>query len=69
MTGIINLRQVRKQRDRNARRKKGNENAAKFGESASTRRLRLAEAKRAGAQHDGHRIEDAPACPGDRDDG
>lgn len=67
MTGIINLRQVRKQRTRAARRAKGDENAAKFGEPASARRLRQAEAQRAGAQHDSHRIEDQPDR-GDRDD-
>ena len=67
MTGIINLRQVRKQRDRAARRAKADENAAKFGESAAGRRLRQADALRAHAQHQGHRIEDQPD-PGDRDD-
>ena len=58
MATIINLRRTRKQRDRDAKRVTGNENAAKFGEATSIRTLRHAEAERAARNLDAHRRDD-----------
>ncbi|WEF25613.1 DUF4169 family protein [Paracoccus sp. S3-43] len=60
MTQIINLRQARKQRDRDARRVAGDANAVKFGEAKPLRELRQAEAERAGRRLDAHRRDDGP---------
>ncbi|MFC3169771.1 MULTISPECIES: DUF4169 family protein [Paracoccus] len=60
MTKIINLRQARKQRDRDIRRAAGDANAAKFGEAKPSRQARQAEADRAGRAHEAHRRDDAP---------
>jgi hypothetical protein len=58
MTKIINLRQARKQRDRDAKRAAGDTNAAKFGEARPLRQAREAEADRAARAHEAHRRED-----------
>lgn len=58
MTRIINLRQVRKQRDRDTRRATGDANAAKFGESKFLRDARQAERERAARSLDAHRRDD-----------
>ena len=57
MTRIINLRQARKQRDRDAKRATGDANAARFGEAKPLRAARQAEADRASRSHDGHQVE------------
>ncbi len=57
MTRIINLRQARKHRARNASRAAGDTNAAKFGEAKPLRDLRKAEKDRALCDHDSHRID------------
>ena len=58
MTKIINLRQARKQRGRDAKRAAGDANAAKFGEAKPLRQAREAEADRATRVHEAHRRED-----------
>lgn len=58
MTKIINLRQARKQRDRDTKRAAGDANAAKFGEAKPLRQAREAEADRAARAHEAHRRED-----------
>lgn len=59
MTRIINLRQVRKSRDRDAKRAKGDANAALHGEAKPLRDARQAEQDRATRVLDAHR-RDAP---------
>lgn len=58
MTKIVNLRQARKQRERDASRAKGDAMAAKFGEARPQREAREAEARRADQAHDAHRRDD-----------
>ncbi len=58
MTKVINLRQARKQRDRDDKRVAGDLNAAKFGEAKPLRDLRKAEADRADRAHDAHKRDD-----------
>ena len=60
MTKIINLRQARKQRNRDAGRAAGDANAARFGEAKPSRQAREAEADRAARSHEAHRRDDAP---------
>lgn len=55
MTRIINLRQARKARDRDARRAKGDANAALHGEAKPLRDARQAERDRAARVLDAHR--------------
>lgn len=55
MTRIINLRQVRKSRDRDAKRAKGDANAALHGEAKPLRNARQAEQDRATRVLDAHR--------------
>nr|WP_111298622.1 DUF4169 family protein [Paracoccus saliphilus] len=55
MTTIVNLRQARKQRDRQAKRTAGDASAAKHGETKALRLLREAEADLANHRLDGHR--------------
>jgi len=50
---IVNLRQVRKQKDREAARAKGIEAAAKSGRSKALRELEKARAEKAGRDLDG----------------
>jgi hypothetical protein len=57
MTGIINLRQKRKQAARAAARKAGDENAARFGQTKHERQLTKARTNQAERQLDGHRLE------------
>lgn len=59
MTKIINLRQARKQRTRDAKRAAGDAKAAKFGEARPLREARQSEADRAARIHDAHRRDDA----------
>ena len=58
MTKIINLRQARKQRGRDAKRAAGDANAARFGEAKPLRDARQAEADRAARALDAHRRDD-----------
>lgn len=60
MTRIINLRQARKSRARDAKRAEGSANAARFGEAKPLRDARAAEADRAARVLDAHRAEPAP---------
>ena len=60
MTKIINLRQTRKQRARDAKRATGDANAARFGEAKPFRDARQAEADRTDRVLDAHRRDDAP---------
>lgn len=64
MTSIVNLRQARKQRARDAKRQTGDANAARFGEPAHLRDLRQAEAARAAQTLEAHRQDD-PASDND----
>ena len=57
MAEIVNLRQVKKQAARKAARAKGDENAAKFGQSKAERELQQAKAAKAARDLDGHRRE------------
>lgn len=57
MTTIVNLRQARKQRDRQAKRATADANAAKHGETKALRQLRAAETSLATRRLDGHRAE------------
>lgn len=54
---VINLRQVRKERARAEKRTKGDENAAKFGQSKAEKALSQAEAARLARGLDGHKRE------------
>lgn len=57
MVEIVNLRQVKKQAARKAARAKGDENAAKFGQSKTERGLQQSKAAKAARDLDGHRRE------------
>ena len=57
MAEIINLRQVRKQKDREAARAKGTETAAKNGRSKALKALEKARAEKAARDLDGNRME------------
>lgn len=54
---VINLRQARKDRDRAAKRAKGDANAAKFGQSKAEKALTRAETDQSRRHLDGHRLE------------
>lgn len=58
MTRIINLRQARKSRARDAKRAAGDANAAIHGEARPLREARKAEADRAARQLEAHRRDD-----------
>lgn len=58
MTKVTNLRQARKQRDRDKKRTLGDANAARFGEAKPLRDARKAEADRADRAHDAHKRDD-----------
>ena len=58
MADIINLRQVRKDRDRQKKKAGADQNAARFGRSKSERRKEDAETAREAKTLDGHQIED-----------
>lgn len=55
MAEIINLRSVKKQAARKAARAKGDENAAKFGQTRAQRDVSKAQAEAAARKLDGHR--------------
>ena len=57
MAEIVNLRAVRKTRDRQAARAKGDENAAKFGRSKAEKDLEKAQAEKTRRDLDGHERE------------
>jgi Domain of unknown function (DUF4169) len=57
MAEIINLRQVRKQKDREAAKARGIESAAKSGRSKALKALEKARADKAARDHEGNRIE------------
>jgi len=57
MGEVINLRTLRKQRDRAAERAGSTERAARHGEGKAARQRRDAEAARSEALLDGHRLE------------
>ena len=60
-SNVVNLRVVRKSAARDAARKQGDENAAKFGRTKAQRLREEAEAARAAATLEGHkRDSDAP---------
>ena len=60
MTGIINLRQKRKQAARAAARKTADENAARFGQTKHVRNLTKARTDQADQKLDGHKLDDRP---------
>lgn len=55
MAEVINLRTAKKQAARKAARAKGDENAAKFGQSKAERQLQKAQAEKSARDLDGHR--------------
>lgn len=55
MTEIVNLRQARKQKTREEARRKGGENAAKFGRTRAQKAAEGADAARAALHLDQHR--------------
>ena len=58
MTGkVINLRAARKSAARDAARRQGDENAVKFGRTRAQKAAEDADAARAGAHQDAHRLE------------
>jgi Domain of unknown function (DUF4169) len=57
MSKITNLGQVRKARARTDRKRKGDENAAKFGRSKAEKSLERARAEKARRDLDGHEAE------------
>ena len=57
MAEIINLRQVRKRKDREAARAKGTETAAKNGRSKALKALEKARSEKAARDLDGNRME------------
>ncbi|AXQ92937.1 DUF4169 family protein [Cereibacter azotoformans] len=57
MAEIVNLRAKRKAAERDARRRKGDENAAKFGRTKAERDLQEARAEKARDHLDAHRRE------------
>lgn len=58
MTSVINLRQVRKDRDRAEKRAKADANAAKFGRSKAQKASEKADADRAAKHLDGVKRDD-----------
>lgn len=57
MTKIINLRQARKQQNRDRKRVEADANAAKFGEAKPLRQARQAEAQRSERVLASHRLD------------
>ena len=64
MAEIVNLRAKRKAAERDARRRKGDENAAKFGRTKAERDLEKARADKAREHLDAHRREPGEDAPG-----
>ena len=58
MTSVINLRQVRKDRDRAEKRAKGDANAAKHGRTKAQKAVEKADADRAAQHLDGVKRDD-----------
>ena len=58
MTSVINLRQVRKDRDRADKRAKADTNAAKFGRTKAQKAAEKADAERAAQHLDGVKRDD-----------
>lgn len=59
-SNVVNLRVVRKSAARDAARKQGDENAAKFGRSKAAKLAEAADKARAARHLDQHRHEDGP---------
>ena len=57
MADIVNLRQARKQKARDAARSRGTEAAAKSGRSKALKALEKAQAEQAKRTFDGHKID------------
>ncbi|MDB6452123.1 DUF4169 family protein [Falsirhodobacter sp. 20TX0035] len=57
MGKIVNLRAVRKTRERDAKRAQGDTNAAKFGLTKAERHRQTAEAEKARRDLDGHKTD------------
>jgi hypothetical protein len=57
MAEIINLRQVRKAKDRLQKQAQGHENAVKFGRSKNQQKAEIAAAEKARRDLDGHERE------------
>ncbi|CTQ50836.1 DUF4169 family protein [Jannaschia donghaensis] len=57
MAKIVNLNRARKTRDKDAAKKRADENAARFGRSKIERRIETAQADKAERSLDGHEIE------------
>ncbi|KFE35429.1 DUF4169 family protein [Thioclava atlantica] len=57
MSNVTNLNRFRKQQARVKKRAQGNENAVKFGRSASQKRLEEARSEKAGRALEAHRRE------------
>lgn len=58
MTSVINLRQVRKDRDRAEKRAKADANAAKFGRNKAQKAVEKSDADRAAKHLDGVKRDD-----------
>lgn len=57
MSKIVNLRTIRKQKDRDRKRSEGDASAARHGEAPALREAREAEAARAARALEGHRTD------------
>ena len=60
MSKIVNLRQARKQKARNDKRKQGSANAVVFGQSKAARNRDERDAKKQRDWVEGHRLDDPP---------
>lgn len=67
MAQVTNLNRFRKQKARDDKRKRGAENAARFGQSKAERDLTRARTDKAARDLDGHRT-DNPDTRGDTDE-
>ncbi|MEC8631260.1 MAG: DUF4169 family protein [Pseudomonadota bacterium] len=63
MGKVVNLRQARKDRARQDKRAKGDQNAAKFGQTAVEKQLNSARADKARRDLDGHALPDTDTDP------
>ena len=55
MAKVVNLRQARKNRDKAARKQRGDENAARFGQTKDQKSLEALRAQKAERDLDGHK--------------
>lgn len=69
VTNVINLRRFKKQTARDAARKMGDANAAKFGQTRAERQLSQAQQSRQQSALDGHRIDREKPAIDDKDEG